>query len=149
MKDETVIAMTLAMRNRWVMPEGTGWSVLVGTLVSKAYKRRTVSVVVQVGELVAPLGDDAQGILEESDDDEETANGRDVAAALSVAEESTKGSRTTHGLTGCDKVSSQSSILLVCSRMASSGLGSLVASGRPGFPKEGCEPRWYPAVPLI
>lgn len=35
-------------------------------------------VVVQVGELVTPLGDDAQGILEEGDDDEETANGRDV-----------------------------------------------------------------------
>lgn len=52
--------------------------------MSKAQKRRTVSVVVQVGELVAPLGDDAQGILEESHDDEETANGRDVAIALLV-----------------------------------------------------------------
>jgi len=42
-----------------------------------------VSVVVQVGELVAPLGDDAQGILEEGDDDEETANRRDVTTAMS------------------------------------------------------------------
>jgi len=45
--------------------------------------KRTVSVVVQVGELVAPLGDDAQGILEEGDDDEETANRRDVTTAMS------------------------------------------------------------------
>jgi hypothetical protein len=40
-----------------------------------------VSVVVQVGELVTPLGDDAQGILEEGDDDEESANRRDITVA--------------------------------------------------------------------
>jgi len=44
-----------------------------------------VSVVVQVGELVTPLGDDAQGILEEGDDDEETANRRDVTRTLQSA----------------------------------------------------------------
>jgi hypothetical protein len=43
--------------------------------------------------------------------------------------------RETYGFTGSDMVSSQSSILLVCSRMASKGLGSLVASARPGPPK--------------
>jgi hypothetical protein len=40
-----------------------------------------VSVIVQVGELVIPLGDDAQGILEEGDDDEESANRRDITVA--------------------------------------------------------------------
>jgi hypothetical protein len=109
-----------------------------------------MSVVVQVGELVTPLGDDTQGILEEGDDDEESANRRDITSSkyqqLEVPAET---SYKTHGLTGCDRVSSQSSILLVCSRMASSGLGSLVASC-PEPPKDvGCEPRWYPAVPLI
>ena len=39
-----------------------------------------MSVVVKVGELVVPLGDDAQGILEEGDDDEESANRRDITA---------------------------------------------------------------------
>jgi hypothetical protein len=43
--------------------------------------QRTVSVIVQVGELVTPLGDDAQGILEEGDDDEESANRRDITVA--------------------------------------------------------------------
>lgn len=108
-----------------------------------------MSVVVKVGELVVPLGDDAQGILEEGHDDEEAANRRDITmpvlADIALKENMSK----THGLTGCDKVSSQSSILLVCSRMASSGLGSLMASACPGPPKEGCEPKWYPAVPLI
>lgn len=56
----------------------------------------------------------------------------------------------THGLTGSASVSNQSSILLVCSRMASKGLGSLVASALPGPPKLlWLLPRWYPAVPLI
>ena len=101
---------------------------------------RTVSVVVQIGELVAPLRDDAQSIFEESHDDEEAANGRNITAqgSASIATSSPTG---THGLTGCDSVSSQSSILLVCSRMASSGLGSLVASVLLGPPNEGCEPR--------
>lgn len=78
------MAMTLAMRNKWVMPDGTVCGVLVGCPVSKTQKGRTVSVVVQVGELVAPLGDDAQSIFKEGDNDEETANGRDVAIALLV-----------------------------------------------------------------
>lgn len=37
-----------------------------------------MSVVVKVGELVVPLGDDAKGILEEGHDDEEAANRRDI-----------------------------------------------------------------------
>jgi hypothetical protein len=45
-----------------------------------------VSVIVQVGELVAPLGDDAQGILEEGDDDEESANRRDITATQTSVE---------------------------------------------------------------
>lgn len=113
-------------------------------------EKRTVSVIVQVGELVTPLGDDTESILEEGDDDEESANRRDITNSKYQQLETQPTSRiATHGLTGCDRVSSQSSILLVCSRMASSGLGSLVASC-PEPPKDvGCEPRWYPAVPLI
>lgn len=40
---------------------------------------RTVSVVVEVGELVAPLCDDAEGIFEESDHDEEAADCGQIA----------------------------------------------------------------------
>lgn len=40
---------------------------------------RTVSVVVQIGELVAPLCDDAQSIFEERHNDEEAANGGNVS----------------------------------------------------------------------
>ena len=39
-----------------------------------------------------------------------------------------------YGLTGSDRVSSQSSILLVCSRIVSRGLGSLVAALLEGPP---------------
>lgn len=46
-------------------------------------------------------------------------------------------------------VSNQSSILLVCSRIASRGLGSLVASTLPGPPNGFWFPRLYPAVPRI
>lgn len=49
---------------------------------------------------------------------------------------------STHGFTGSASVSSQSSILLVCSLMASKGLGSLVASARPGPPNGLWLPRW-------
>ena len=40
----------------------------------------------------------------------------------------------TYGFMGSETVSSQSSILLVCSRIASKGLGSFVASALPGPP---------------
>lgn len=75
------MAMTLAMRNMWVRPEGTVITNQLPFLSSAGalvFFKHTVSVVVQVGELVAPLSDDAQGILEEGDDDEEAANCRDV-----------------------------------------------------------------------
>lgn len=39
----------------------------------------TVAVVVEIEKLVAPLGDDTERILEESDDDQETSNGGKVS----------------------------------------------------------------------
>ena len=39
----------------------------------------TVSEVSEVGELIAPLGDDSKGIFEESDDNEESADGWHVS----------------------------------------------------------------------
>jgi len=39
----------------------------------------TVTVVLQVEQLVGPLGDDTESIFEEGDDDQETANGREIA----------------------------------------------------------------------
>lgn len=39
----------------------------------------TVAVVVEVEQLVAPLGDDTEGILEEGDDDQESSNGGKVS----------------------------------------------------------------------
>lgn len=53
-----------------------------------------------------------------------------------------------YGLMGSLNVSSMSSILEVCSRMASSGLGSAGPS-LCAPPKGFWLPRWYPAVPLI
>jgi len=44
-------------------------------------------------------------------------------------------SQSTYGLSGSAIVSIQSSILLVCARIASKGLGSAVASGLLGPPK--------------
>lgn len=40
--------------------------------------RRNVTVVLQVEQLVGPLGDDTESIFEEGDDDQETANGREI-----------------------------------------------------------------------
>ena len=40
-----------------------------------------MSIVVEVEELVAPLGDDAESILEERHDDQETSDGREVSKA--------------------------------------------------------------------
>lgn len=77
------MAMTLAMRNMWVRPEGTvvrSVSCVFFSTIAFVFLKHTVSVIVQVGELVAPLGDDAQGIFEEGDDDEESANRRDITA---------------------------------------------------------------------
>jgi hypothetical protein len=34
---------------------------------------------VQIEQLIVPLGDDAEGVFEESDDDEEAANGGQVS----------------------------------------------------------------------
>lgn len=38
-----------------------------------------MTVVLQVEQLVGPLGDDTESIFEEGDDDQETANGREIA----------------------------------------------------------------------
>lgn len=55
----------------------------------------------------------------------------------------------TYGFTGSLKVSRKSSILLVCSLIASNGLGSFKESLLLDVPKVFCPPRLYPAVPRI
>jgi hypothetical protein len=57
------------------------WCLARGGICSWKRGKRTVSVIVQVGELVTPLGDDTEGILEEGDDDEESANRRDITVS--------------------------------------------------------------------
>lgn len=146
------------------------------TIAAGGESKLTFAVLPQVEKLVAPLCDDSQTVLNESDDDQETANGWEIpvdgrrhsvsgvsptlsfrllfVSLLSRSGRTTERIEkhfrdTTYGLTGSANVSNQSSILLVCSRMASKGLGSLVASARPGPPKGFWWPRLYPAVPRI
>jgi hypothetical protein len=45
----------------------------------RAEAHLTVAVVLQVKKLIGPLGDDTKSIFEEGDDDQETANGREIA----------------------------------------------------------------------
>ena len=110
-------------------------------------------VVVEICELVVPLGQYAQRVFEESNDNQKSTDGGQVPVgsisarasqnwrARSVGSAAKAGS--THGLTGSDSVSRKSSILLVCSRSWSSGLGSFVVlSLRPPLPKGLWLPRW-------
>ena len=108
----------------------------------------TLPVVVQVCELIPPLGDYTQCIFEKGADDQESTDcwqvsrRRGAVSALRHVAPRTRcwvcrwPCRTwgTHGFTGSAMVSSISSILLVCSRMASKGLGSALASLRDGPP---------------
>lgn len=124
----------------------------------------------EVEQLIMPLCNDSEGIFEEGNDDEEAADCWQVSEKRAVSSAAHKAkvrcfneryrrfksmrgrqqdTLETHGFTGSDSVSSQSSILLVCSRIASRGLGSLVASDLPDPPKEFEGPRLYPAVPRI
>lgn len=81
------MVMTLMSRKRWVIPLGTTSAndkvSLVFYAVQSAVTRgkRTASVVIEVQELVAPLGDDPKSIFKESDDDEETSDHRKVAGS--------------------------------------------------------------------
>lgn len=79
----------------------------------------TVSKVPEVGELIAPLGDDSEGIFEESDDNKESADGWHVSVHQLVRCEEMGSSLgpNTYGLSGSPMLVSQSSILLVCSRI--------------------------------
>lgn len=79
----------------------------------------TVAVVMEVQQLVAPLGDDTERILEERDNDQESANGWEVARSMrGKVSRCPLGSFTivasfTYGLTGSLNESSRSSTLLV------------------------------------
>lgn len=90
---------------------------------------RTAPVVPQVGELVGPLRNYTQRVLEEGDDNEEASNGREVAKgdvvlavvdlswAATTAELGPAGQNSredsTHGLMGSLTLSSTSSTLSV------------------------------------
>lgn len=71
MIEHIVIAITLMMRNAWVKPFQTVDKIVSNRLSMFVELRglRTVSVVVEVCELIAPLCQNAQRILEESDND--------------------------------------------------------------------------------
>jgi hypothetical protein len=75
MIEDEVIAMTLTMRKMCVRPRGTvdvlAWRFEDGRTESW----RTVSVVVEIEQLVAPLCYYSEGVFEKCYDDEETADG--------------------------------------------------------------------------
>lgn len=56
----------------------------------------TVAVVVQVCELVTPLGDYAQRILEEGDDDQEATNGWQISVERPGQQHISRGARCHH-----------------------------------------------------
>lgn len=117
----------------------------------KKENKLTVPEITQVQQLIAPLRKNPQTILNKSDNDQETANGRqitrirgrDTVSGHWTGLEAFATNKQTYGLIGSANVSSQSSILLVCSRMASRGLGSLVASALAGPPPKGF---WCPRL---
>lgn len=89
-----------------------------------------MTVITQVEKLVVPLGQYTQAVLEEGDDDQESADHRHVSGqAVSSALLRPSGPRphvldVTYGFTGSARVSSISSSLLVCCLIASKALPS-------------------------
>lgn len=87
----------------------------------------TVSVIVEIRELVTPLSYYTQRIFKKSNHNQEPANCGEVSVAMSQLHIPLRSVREcplmaalfpghiTHGLIGSEIVSSQSSILLVCS----------------------------------
>lgn len=90
---------------------------------------RTLSVVVEICKLVAPLCQNTQRILKKSNDDQETANSWKVPIEAIVSSivariahsccdsalQALPTAQKTYGLIGSDNVSKKSSILFVCS----------------------------------
>ena len=88
-----------------------------------------MTVVVKVEQLVAPLCYYSDRILDEGDDNEESSDGREVAARDSQhGKEGGGGRGSTYGLRGSLRVSRRSSILLVWALMASRGLEFAVSA---------------------
>ena len=124
------------------------WLAILLFVLSLTGGERTSPVVVEVLQLVGPLRYDAEGIFEEGDDDEESANCWEVSVELPVSFHPCielvsrvprspwfPAGESTHGRMGSPIASRYSSILFVCCLMASSGLGSLVALLLLGPPK--------------
>ena len=87
------------------------------------------------------MGDDSERVFEESNNDEEAAKVGEIAVSsvnliqmraveFPSLELREKDKEFAHGLIGSDIVSNQSSILDVCSRMASSGLADQLGNDR-------------------
>ena len=142
---------TLTRRKRWLTPQGTCrrrfTCQYIAERVDGMVAKPTMPIVAKVEELIVPLRGNSQAIFEEGDDDQESTNGRYISVLrqlrvlistnpllfvsifpLPGAASRSKQRERTYGLIGSEIVSNQSSILLVCCRIASSGLGSLVAS---------------------
>lgn len=74
------IARTLISRKMCVRPFGTGGlSAMVYTYHRNGSKALTVSIIMKIEKLVAPLGHDTEGILNKCNNDEEPADGGQVA----------------------------------------------------------------------
>jgi len=103
--------------------------------------------VAQIEKLITPLRDNSDRVFDERDNDEKAANGGQVPAVQhrisndasidgvgTIMSLSNGMKGHAHGLRGSPNVLRKSSILLVCSLIWSSGLGSFVASLPLGLP---------------
>lgn len=82
----------------------------------------TVSEILEIGELIAPLSDDSESIFEKCDHDEESPYSGKIANSSNASQPGFSGKwlqlkGQTHGFNGSPTLVNQSSILLVCSRI--------------------------------
>lgn len=95
--EQTVIATTLMIKKAWVKPfqtvEQTCQRSIYGKLWGLFVGSHTVSVVMEVCELIAPLGQNAQCVLEESDNNQEAADGREVPIKVNASSIAAPGAR--------------------------------------------------------
>lgn len=68
------MAMTLTMRKMWLRPVGTRIVHISKRPHRCEVETLTMAIIAQVGQLVAPLCDNSQRVLEERNDNQESAN---------------------------------------------------------------------------
>lgn len=77
--EQTVMAITLTIRKRCVMPQGTGREDLLDRLLRNGSDWLTLPEISKIEQLVTPLGKDSECVLEEGDHDQKSAYGWEVA----------------------------------------------------------------------